>query len=619
MNIISDVNSKIAALEAGETVDVSGTINTVVSTEKSTEQNTENTEKKESTEKKETEENDSEQKESKTKDTEKTLENAEKEAIAELAPQEQLLVAKRKAIESYNAVLATVNGNAYTDDDADGMIYIQDIDPGDYFACYVPTADYDAASYTTQVNVKEKIEYKKVENIKDKKAEYNASEDKEQHAATVESVMPDTVAYVESKEVLIPVKCTNVNDLVPIISTEYNIIEQGYSATRTFSVTNEPSTQAENRTIASMKVNKSVVLYAGNATADHCALNVAFSNVSSIKGIASDDSLIISGENGNFTIKARNLQETKKTVITFTGTVDGTFDNGTNTFTTTCEVTIKGTTEKIKDASGNPVYIDENAKTEATVADYNRNATLYTQPQYKYYGWQTQNKIRYYYDQNGNKVTGVQVIAGSKYTFGSDGALLTSGYGIDVSKWQGNIDWSQASTVASFALIRCGGRFAGDRSLFEDPYFKQNMQGAQTNGVKVGVYSYSTAMNEVEAVEEASLALELVKGYSLSLPIYFDFEDPMQRDGLSKDQKNAIMNAFVRTIQNGGRTAGVYSYHDWLSKYVDMNTLPGNVSVWVAQFSDTLAYKGRYDIWQYTSKGSIPGISGRVDMNISYF
>lgn len=593
LNVISDVNSKIAALAAGETVDITGTVTEVVTTE-------EDTQKTESTEKKDIKEKDSEKKETETKDSVKDLEEAEKEAIAALAPQEQLLVAKRKAIESYNTVLASVNGNAYTDDDTDGMIYINDIDPGDYIACYVPTSDYDAASYITQVNVKEKVEYKKVENIKEKKEEYTAAAEVAPPVVQVESVMSDTVEFVQAKE-----------EHPTASAVETLAVERGepYSSEHTYAIDG----------LATMAVNKSVKIYAGNATLNKVDVTLDSSNVQNLT-VSSDSEVSVSGgltgDHSTFTITANNGAAGKSFDLMFTGTCK----DSTETFTITCNVTTVAANTKVKstDRPNETLYKDKEGKEPVTVANYESGKTYYYAP--KYYGWKTfSDNKRYYYDKNGNYVTGVQVIAGSKYTFGDDGVLVTSGYGIDVSKWQGNVDWNQVASVASFAIIRCGFRGQESRGLYEDPYFRQNMKNAQAAGLKVGVYFYSTAMNEVEAVEEASMALDLVSGYKLGLPIYFDFEDNMQRDGLNKDQKNAIMNAFVKTIQNAGRTVGVYSYHNWLSNYVDMNTLPGSVSVWVAQFSNTLSYKGRYDIWQYSSNGSVPGVNGNTDMNISYF
>ena len=231
------------------------------------------------------------------------------------------------------------------------------------------------------------------------------------------------------------------------------------------------------------------------------------------------------------------------------------------------------------------------------------------------------NGITYYYDANGNRVTGEQVIGGVKYHFASDGALQMngSGYGIDVSKWQGNINWSQVKSVASFAIIRCAFRGASG-SLQIDPMFLTNMSGAKSNGLATGVYVYSTALNEVEAVEEASLAVALVRqAGGVSLPIYIDMEDTARgQSRLSNDQRTSIINAFCATVAASGYPTGVYASKNWLTSYINTGALPGNYSIWVAQYNTSCSYAGRKNMWQYTSKGSVPGISGNVDMNIKY-
>lgn len=274
----------------------------------------------------------------------------------------------------------------------------------------------------------------------------------------------------------------------------------------------------------------------------------------------------------------------------------------------------------LKDASNNALFTDNEGKTAATVGHYKNGATFYYKSgsgEKTYYGWQTIDGTRYYFDKNGNKVTGEQVILGNKYNFGSDGALLTSGFGIDVSKWQGNIDWSQAKSAVSFAIIRAGIR-GTTGALSIDSYAGTNIKNAKANGVKVGLYFYSRAQNEVQAVEEASLAVSIANQYGgISLPIYIDMEDSTQL-GLSNAQRDAIVLAFCQTVKNAGYSAGVYANKTWLTKYLTPSTYTG-YSIWCAQYNTTCTYTGRYDIWQYSSKGSIPGIKGNVDLNQSFF
>lgn len=241
----------------------------------------------------------------------------------------------------------------------------------------------------------------------------------------------------------------------------------------------------------------------------------------------------------------------------------------------------------------------------------------------QYTGWQTIGGKQYYYDPATHQpVTGVQVIGGVMYTFGSDGAVGMTRKGIDVSKYQGNIDWNQVKADGvEFAIIRVGYRGYGSGALVEDSKFKQNIQGATAAGIKVGLYFYSQAINEQEAVDEAAMVLALCKGYTISYPIFFDTEkvagDTGRADNISAAQRTANAVAFCNAIQSAGYTAGVYSYRDWF--YYSMNF--ANIQkykIWIAQYRTTLDFKYRYDIWQYTSSGTVKGISGGVDMNIGY-
>lgn len=196
----------------------------------------------------------------------------------------------------------------------------------------------------------------------------------------------------------------------------------------------------------------------------------------------------------------------------------------------TCTVTVNdftgNTTTQLKDKSGRTLYKDSECKKPATVADYNANGTYYTEPVYT--GWQTIDGKVYYYTSNHQRVTGSQVISGISYNFGSDGALQQGSgkNGIDVSSHQGNIDWASVKAAGiNFAIIRVGYRGSQTGALVEDSCFKKNIQGATANGINVGVYFFTQATTEAEAVEEASMALTLCSGYNLSYPIFVDTEN----------------------------------------------------------------------------------------------
>ena len=291
----------------------------------------------------------------------------------------------------------------------------------------------------------------------------------------------------------------------------------------------------------------------------------------------------------------------------------------------TCTVTVNdftgNTTTQLKDKSGRLLYKDSECKKPATVADYNANGTYYTEPVYT--GWQTIDGKVYYYTSNHQRVTGSQVISGITYNFGSDGALQQGSgkNGIDVSSHQGNIDWASVKAAGiNFAIIRVGYRGSQTGALVEDSCFKKNIQGATANGINVGVYFFTQATTEAEAVEEASMALTLCSGYNLSYPIFVDTENgsgAARANGLDKGTRTACVAAFCKTIANGGRKAGVYASKSWYNNKIDASAF-SNYFIWVAQYNTTCNYKGKYNMWQYSSKGSVPGIKGNVDVNIAY-
>lgn len=193
--------------------------------------------------------------------------------------------------------------------------------------------------------------------------------------------------------------------------------------------------------------------------------------------------------------------------------------------------------------------------------------------------------------------------------------------GIDVSKWNGEIDWDKVKQAGvEFAIIRAGYRGSSTGSLIEDPYFHTNMEAAATSGVPVGVYFFTQAVNEVEAVEEASAVLKLISEYKLDYPIYIDTEGAGgngRADGLDAETRTLVCEAFCRTITNAGYEAGVYASRNWLNNNLDTERLE-QYQTWLAEYRSVPLYQGYYEMWQYTSKGKVDGIEGNVDLNIRY-
>lgn len=240
---------------------------------------------------------------------------------------------------------------------------------------------------------------------------------------------------------------------------------------------------------------------------------------------------------------------------------------------------------------------------------------------YKYTGWQTIDNATYYFDKNGNKVTGTQVIQGIQYTFNNEG-VRSGTIGIDVSKYQKGINWQKVKNAGiNFVIIRCGYRGYGSGVLVEDPMYASHISGAKAAGLRVGVYFFSQAINEAEAVEEASMAVKLANRYGINMPIAIDSEYAAggrgRADGLSKADRTRITIAFCNTVANSGHTPMVYASKNWFSEHLSPSQFPGSYRIWVAQYASKCTYGGRYDIWQNTSKGKVDGISGNVDMNVS--
>lgn len=193
--------------------------------------------------------------------------------------------------------------------------------------------------------------------------------------------------------------------------------------------------------------------------------------------------------------------------------------------------------------------------------------------------------------------------------------------GIDLSKWNVVTDWQAVKdSGVEFAIIRAGYRGTVTGALVVDPAFAEHMQGAAEAGVQTGVYFFTQAVNEVEAVEEASMVVELLKEYNIQYPVFIDTEGAGgngRADNLDVATRTAVCEAFCNTIENEGYKAGVYASRNWFNNKLDVSGL-GNHYIWLAEYCDEPLYEGDYHMWQYTSKGSIPGIEGNVDRNISY-
>ncbi len=206
-------------------------------------------------------------------------------------------------------------------------------------------------------------------------------------------------------------------------------------------------------------------------------------------------------------------------------------------------------------------------------------------------------------------------------------------YGIDVAKWQGVIDWKQVKAAGvDFAIIRVGYRTQVDGEIYEDPYAKYNLQQAEANGIKIGVYFFSTAISKKEAIEEAKWVSGYIAPYPITYPVAYNcegFSDADNRqNGLSINTRTDIAIAFLDYVKDQEYTPMFYAAKNELEQNAQWDTdrLSSKYKIWVAQYpaeaytsSSKTTYTGELAMWQYTSKGEVKGIDKPVDINIAYF
>ena len=209
------------------------------------------------------------------------------------------------------------------------------------------------------------------------------------------------------------------------------------------------------------------------------------------------------------------------------------------------------------------------------------------------------------------------------YTHSDIADGLSIHHGVDVSEHQGKINWTKAKKDGvEYAIIRVGCRRLMSGEFKEDDWFYQNMEGALAAGIKVGVYFYSGAISQKEAVEEADYVLSRIAGYKVELPVFFDIE---YHSGarITKALKNKrgkatnICIAFMDRIKEAGYTPMVYTYRNLMNNYLYPGKLSG-YGIWIADYNTQCKFAYPYVSWQYTSSGKVNGIPGRADCNFWY-
>jgi len=188
--------------------------------------------------------------------------------------------------------------------------------------------------------------------------------------------------------------------------------------------------------------------------------------------------------------------------------------------------------------------------------------------------------------------------------------------GIDVSYHNGTIDWKRVKqSEVKYAIIRCG--YGKNVKSQDDKKWEENVRGCTDNNIPYGVYLYSYADNVEKASSEADHAIRLLEGKKFKYPVYYDLEENKIRDRLTKQQIADIAQTFCDKLSAKGYTVGIYANKDWFTHYLTDSRF-NNWTKWVAQYNTVCNYHGKYDMWQCSSTGSVPGISGRVDLNYSY-
>ena len=544
-----------------------------------------------------------------------------------------------------------------SDDDKDGILYLADMTPGDYTVTVTGPDTVDggrAAGVSGNVTIKDKIVYEQIDVADEvkKESEINASKEDTAVHEQAPAAPKDTVEWVESTRTEIAENGGDAYEEVkksdiPAPSAQAAAYGNAPFGERTedavwFSkegVSGNDGDGQDAKKVEELQIPSSSMLKSGSTTTlsvtakpeDAADISVDWKVEEGSDIVSVDEKGVITAlKPGNAMVKAvardgSGIESNLCVVMVVENENGGQETEGDSESSEQPDESQSASgSAPLKDRNGARLYCKEgDSYREATAADYEGHDVFYRKKEsvsYRYTGWQTIGGKRYFYDKNGNPVTGDQIIQGVKYSFREDGSLDGGNVmGIDISKHNGTVDWNAVKNAGvEFVILRCGYRGSASGVLVEDEKFRTNIKGATAAGLKVGIYFFSQAVNEMEAVEEASLTLSLIKGHKISYPVYIDVEAANGRaDGLSAAERTKVVKAFCETIRDSGYTAGVYSNKNWFAEKMDTGAF-GNYRIWLAQYTESPTYTGRYEMWQYSSRGTIPGIKGDVDLNICY-
>lgn len=218
---------------------------------------------------------------------------------------------------------------------------------------------------------------------------------------------------------------------------------------------------------------------------------------------------------------------------------------------------------------------------------------------------------------------------GKNYTHNSRFNSKEIKHAVDVSKYNGSINWNKVKADGiEYAMIRVGYRsYGSDPKLCEDPNFRQNIEGAINAGLKVGVYFYSQAITRAEANAEADFVVSLIRKYNITLPVAIDYEYASNGSGLtgrlynanlSKKDATNVCKGFCSSVKAEGYAPMIYANKSMLMNHLNADELSSRYMIWLSNYTTETNYSGEYSAWQYSSKGSVDGISGNVDCNFWY-
>lgn len=215
----------------------------------------------------------------------------------------------------------------------------------------------------------------------------------------------------------------------------------------------------------------------------------------------------------------------------------------------------------------------------------------------------------------------LKVLESGEFQYVENGQVI-SYKGIDVSRFQGEIDWEQVKTDGvEFAFIRVGNRGYGSGKIVDDEQFEANIKGANAAGIKAGVYFFSQAVTEEEVLEEAHYVLEKIAPYRIDCPVVFDVEkvadSSARMNALTVEERTRFIKLFCDTIMEAGYRPMIYCNLEMAAMMVELGELE-SYEKWFAYYNPDFYFPYDYKVWQYSEKGTVAGIDGEVDLNISF-